>query len=228
VKKRSLFIQLNELLQEKRITPLTDHETDIYLDCDFALAERDNLRVHYEASVYFDDRRNTVFFWDCVLLGDTGNDHSCYSHKPYRYCYVKAGRTEKAEDGSQAADVFHLAEIPVLIRKASKVNGWKFRTVFNRKKSFYPALVLPGQRTRVFHERVFYYKRRPAGFPADVLRARGLHAKQVLQLLIMCFPFVVLALISLLKINVPIFCWGFTALGLLVLYKAIVMKNVGF
>ena len=148
MKKQSLFIQLKELLQEKGITPLTDHETDIYLDCEFSLAERDDLRVRYEAAVYFDDRSNTVIFWDCVLLRDTGNYRRYYSHKPYKYCYVKTGRTEETEEESRAADFFNLAEIPVLIRRASKTNGWKFRTVFNRGKSFYPPLVFPEQRTR--------------------------------------------------------------------------------
>jgi hypothetical protein len=223
VKKQSLFVQFKELLQQKGITPLTDRETDIYLKCDFSSAKRGDIKVHYEASVYFDDSCNTVFYWDCVLLEDDGNYPDPYSRRPYRYCYVKTDRADGAADGNRATKVFHLADIPILIKRMSKKNGWKFKTVFNRNESFYPTLVISKHPAKVYNTRVIDYMCKPAVYLTDVLREHCAHAKQLLQSIIMFFPILWFIAISHLRVDVSFISLCLTAIGFLILYKLIAL-----
>jgi len=174
VEKHDLLISLKEMLKQKGITPLTDHETDIYVKCDFSLPKRDDTKVHYEASVYFDDNRNTVIYWDCVMKEGIGTLSDSRSNRPYRYCNVRA---EKGIVASPKCDVFHLAEIPLLMKRTCKASGWKFKRVFNRKDSLYPTLVISADQNKAFASRICGYRRKSARQMAGIMKVPYFNAK---------------------------------------------------
>ncbi|MGI6577328.1 MAG: hypothetical protein ACOX1Q_04685 [Eubacteriales bacterium] len=137
MEKHCLIVQLKELLQNKGITPLTDRETDIYMMCDFSIVESDDLRIHYEASVYLDDQSNIVFFWDCVLKSESGKFPHSQSRRPYKYCCVK---NEKVVEGIQTTDIFHLAEIPGYDKENDQKSWMEVQEGFQQKRFTLPNL----------------------------------------------------------------------------------------
>ncbi|MGI6578410.1 MAG: hypothetical protein ACOX1Q_10470 [Eubacteriales bacterium] len=218
MEKHCLIVQLKELLQNKGITPLTDRETDIYMMCDFSIVESDDLRIHYEASVYLDDQSNIVFFWDCVLKSESGKFPHSQSRRPYKYCCVK---NEKVVEGIQTTDIFHLAEIPVMIKKTIKSHGWKFKKVFNRNDSLYPTLVFSSHYTKIIKTRVFEFKHKPADLLAGVMRGRFPRTREVFRLLILFLPLLWITVVLYLKGDVTFFSWCLAAVGILTSYKLI-------
>ncbi|HBQ65199.1 MAG TPA: hypothetical protein DD727_09870 [Clostridiales bacterium] len=129
-----------EQLQTLRLPYWEDQGTDFVIQCEFLDARwsTGHKKIHYNASIFFDESQRTVFFWELTRESGSGFSFGVDTQSSFqtgKTLFRKVRSIQSGPDGIAYEINLDLGAIPRLFKDIAKSRGWKFKTVLKREKA---------------------------------------------------------------------------------------------
>lgn len=148
--KKDLIIQIANQLSKLGISADMGKGTDISISAEFLDASwsTGKKNINYEGAIYLDETSQTIYMWEKTSESKQGisfGGEASSSFQMGRTLFRKVKSIQYGPDGQAYEYTLDLGAIPKTVKEVAKENNWKFKTVLNREKAFYPKDINHGQ-----------------------------------------------------------------------------------
>jgi hypothetical protein len=141
--KEALMDLIAKKFTEMGLPYQTGQGTDLSLSTELLDAQwgSGKKKISYEASIYADETSLTVFMWEMTKETGSGFSFGAASETTFqsgKTVFRKVKSIQYGPDGKAYEYTLDLGAIPKAVKETASNQGWKFKTVLNKKKALWP------------------------------------------------------------------------------------------